>query len=850
MEKLFELHTSGRFDLLVLDTPPTRNALDFLDAPKRLTQFIEGRSLRVFMKPTGLAAKVAGRGASVALSVFKRIVGFDLLADLAEFFNAFSGMVDGFQARAKRVNSLLADRHTCFLVVCGPQGEPIDEAVYFHRKLVEAKLPFGGVIVNKVHYPAERLRGEGDPADLEGTLAERLGDEDLARRVRENFADYQALAERDARNIEHLARELRTQGVIRVPYLDEDVHDLGGLAEINRYLFASSEERIEIAAGRGRLKKPSRAESVARYNVATDVQIGRSAGAAVVVVAQLLDLPVRVLGDREEVAHAGRVDALAARQVVGDRGEVECALLDRDARVVLDLLQPVAGVGDAYLVLGRNRLEDAGVLLHVVLLAGRLFHRCGLLTGYSPFKVDSGLGLRFEFLGDGDRYVARVEAGRDQGLVGGLVEVGAELAEGGVAHDPPHALLDPAGEAGGLVARRAGHLRALELHRRFQPLAGGEAVVRGFGDKRRGAHRQRGANRALTVEHGAQRQQVVAQAFERRRALAAELEAAHRPGQRAGGVGTSLQRLRQLDQLARLILVEPVAVGARGRRAGGDAPPAALAGRREGVRAEPDAAPLIETHDADQVAELSQRGRGGIRALALLGDGEELRLPGGAAHALAAHRLDRRLEAVGADEPHPVRKLQARDRHLQADERRDQHVGLVGVADLGVKHVERLLEPLAVERELAAAVPEAGEEDRQEARRPLARLGRDLLAPRLQVGSGDIGEDDRFAGRLEGGQGAQLALALAHVARRQRDVAMEEGVVGPGRLGDVEGNLVPARDQRREASRRLGGKSPQRLVEQGIAHARTFPPAHGAPAPARRLANYARRPRSIPEETS
>jgi len=248
MEKLFELHSEGRFDLLVLDTPPSRNALDFLDAPKRLTQFIEGRSLRVFMKPTGLAAKVAGRGASVALSVFKRIVGFDLLADLAEFFNAFSGMVDGFQARAKRVNSLLGDSHTCFLVVCGPQGEPVDEAVYFHRKLVEAKLPFGGVIVNKVHYPAEQLRGGN--GDLETALGEKLGDEDLAKRVADNFADYQALAERDARNIERLAKELRSQGVIRVPYLDEDVHDLAGLAEINRYLFASSEERIEIAAGR------------------------------------------------------------------------------------------------------------------------------------------------------------------------------------------------------------------------------------------------------------------------------------------------------------------------------------------------------------------------------------------------------------------------------------------------------------------------------------------------------------------------------------------------------------------------------------------------------------------------
>jgi len=248
MEKLFELHSEGEYDVLVLDTPPSRNALDFLEAPRRLTQFIEGKSLKVFMKPTGFAAKVAGRGATVALSVMKRIVGFDLLADLAEFFNAFSGMVDGFQARAKRVNKLLAAPTTCFLVVCGPQGEPIDEAVYFHRKLVEAKLPFGGVIVNKVHYPAEKLGDESE--DLPATLTEKLGDEALAKRVAANFADYQALAERDARNIEHLAREMRATGVIRVPYLDEDVHDLAGLAQINRYLFATGEERVAMGAGR------------------------------------------------------------------------------------------------------------------------------------------------------------------------------------------------------------------------------------------------------------------------------------------------------------------------------------------------------------------------------------------------------------------------------------------------------------------------------------------------------------------------------------------------------------------------------------------------------------------------
>ena len=247
MEKLFELHSEGRFDLLVLDTPPTRNALDFLDAPRRLTQFIEGRSMKVFMKPTGITMKIAGRGASMMFSILKKLVGFDLLADLQEFFTAFSGMVDGFQERAKRVNELLSDPSTSFVVVCGPQGEPISEAVYFHRKLVEAKLPFGGVVVNKVHSFGEAAQNDGE--DLRRALGELLGDDDLAERVAANFADYRALAERDAANIDHLAAELQTQIVIRVPYLDEDVHDLAGLAEVNRYLFAGSEEREALLAG-------------------------------------------------------------------------------------------------------------------------------------------------------------------------------------------------------------------------------------------------------------------------------------------------------------------------------------------------------------------------------------------------------------------------------------------------------------------------------------------------------------------------------------------------------------------------------------------------------------------------
>jgi anion-transporting ArsA/GET3 family ATPase len=246
MEKLFELHAEDRYDLLVLDTPPSRNALDFLEAPRRLMQFIEGRALQVFMRPTGLGMKVFGRGTSMMFSVLRRLTGVEVLEDLSEFFQAFSGMVGGFQERAKRVSELLANPETCFLVVCAPQGEPIIEAVYFHRKLVEAELPFGGVIVNKVHYESELPPYE---EGLQGELAEALGGEDLARRVVQNYDDYRVLAARDQRNIKRLTAEMRARLVIQVPYLDHDVHDLSGLMRINDYLFAAgARERTVIAA--------------------------------------------------------------------------------------------------------------------------------------------------------------------------------------------------------------------------------------------------------------------------------------------------------------------------------------------------------------------------------------------------------------------------------------------------------------------------------------------------------------------------------------------------------------------------------------------------------------------------
>jgi anion-transporting ArsA/GET3 family ATPase len=247
MEKLFELHSEGRFDLLVLDTPPSRNALDFLDAPVRMTQFIEGRSLQLFIKPTGFAARVAGRGVGVVLSILKRILGFDLLADLSEFFTAFSGMMDGFQERAHRVNTLLRADETAFVIVCGPQAEPIEEAVFFHSKLIEANMNFAGAVVNRVRY---RL---GSRIPKLKALTEKIeaetGDAELADRAARNLIEYDVLARRDNDNIADLSDQLGGDPVIRIPYLDTDVHDVAGLCEINRFLFTDEETRVELATG-------------------------------------------------------------------------------------------------------------------------------------------------------------------------------------------------------------------------------------------------------------------------------------------------------------------------------------------------------------------------------------------------------------------------------------------------------------------------------------------------------------------------------------------------------------------------------------------------------------------------
>jgi anion-transporting ArsA/GET3 family ATPase len=230
MEKLHELHQEGRYDLLVLDTPPTRNALDFIDAPKKLAAFVDSRALQLFAGPGMLGLKVLGRSSGMVFSVLQRATGIDLLEDMSGFFRSFGSMTEGFRERAERVNALLADSRSAFVLVTSPRADAVEEAGWFHHRLLDAGLPFAGVVANRVHPPAP----QGDPSE---ELRRLLGDEALARRVARTFEEERRLAARDRENLAELKRLLGRRPMIEIPHLDDDVHDLDGLRRMDEYLF-------------------------------------------------------------------------------------------------------------------------------------------------------------------------------------------------------------------------------------------------------------------------------------------------------------------------------------------------------------------------------------------------------------------------------------------------------------------------------------------------------------------------------------------------------------------------------------------------------------------------------------
>ena len=239
MEKLYEVASSGRFDVVVLDTPPTSNALDFLHAADRILDVLDNNAMKIVLGPMLKAGKVGFKllavPSSLVLKTLSRFTGATFLEDLAAFMMAFDGMYEGFKDRAARVNGLLRSKDAAFVLVTSPNPLTIQEALFFHGALKEDGLSTAAVVVNRVQRDPRRHGGPDNVAALREALrlAQLKDDRDLAERLCSTLTEQSTLADLDRREIERLARTLPGTPLFTVPRLRKDVHDLAGLWQID-----------------------------------------------------------------------------------------------------------------------------------------------------------------------------------------------------------------------------------------------------------------------------------------------------------------------------------------------------------------------------------------------------------------------------------------------------------------------------------------------------------------------------------------------------------------------------------------------------------------------------------------
>ena len=239
MEKLYELHESRRWELLVVDTPPTRSALDFLDAPDNLNELLDARMFRLLIAPAQRIGRGYLRGLNLATTAMARMVrrltGSELLAEVGEFFAAFEGMYEGFRSRAQRVYDLLKDPGTQFVVVATPDAPALREAAYLASRLAADRMPIGALVVNRVHQAGQV------PAVPAAATARLAAGSDDARLLADLLAQHQtleALAAAEQRRVRALMASLPSLPAVQVPLLADDVHDLPGLRRLGSRLFA------------------------------------------------------------------------------------------------------------------------------------------------------------------------------------------------------------------------------------------------------------------------------------------------------------------------------------------------------------------------------------------------------------------------------------------------------------------------------------------------------------------------------------------------------------------------------------------------------------------------------------
>jgi len=250
MEKLGQLKREGRWDLIVVDTPPSRSALDFLDAPQRLGRFLDGRMIRLLLAPAKAGGraymKVLSVGMSVFTNVLTKVLGAQALKDLSLFVASLETMFGGFRERAEKTYELLKEPGTSFVVVAVPERDALREATYFVERLSQEQMPLAAVVLNRVH------RSAAPELSVQRALAgaealDETADASLAAAVLRVHAERLAMATRDERTAARFAGAHRAVPLVQVAAQASDVHDLDGLRTIGAELANGPEASAPLA---------------------------------------------------------------------------------------------------------------------------------------------------------------------------------------------------------------------------------------------------------------------------------------------------------------------------------------------------------------------------------------------------------------------------------------------------------------------------------------------------------------------------------------------------------------------------------------------------------------------------
>jgi anion-transporting ArsA/GET3 family ATPase len=233
MEKLGQLVAGGEWDLIIVDTPPSRSALDFLDAPQRMSTFLDGRMIRLLSAPGRGIMKVVGVGFTLFAKAVSSIIGGQMLTDASAFVQAFDSVFGGFRERAEATYQLLRSPGTAFVVVAAPEPDALREAAYFVDRLSSDGMPLAGLVLNRTHPVFAELS-----ATKARAVAEELRGSPLAAAVLQLHADRVDLSVREERLLARFTGAHPEVAVTKVPVVEGDIADLAGLREIGDRLAA------------------------------------------------------------------------------------------------------------------------------------------------------------------------------------------------------------------------------------------------------------------------------------------------------------------------------------------------------------------------------------------------------------------------------------------------------------------------------------------------------------------------------------------------------------------------------------------------------------------------------------